>query len=62
MDPKPEGPVDPVEMFLDHLSEYGSAAAMPEVAFPELELGYTYSQGRSKCNMQYAVVLKIKDT
>ena len=58
MDPKPEGPMDPIEMFLNHLSKYGSAAAMPEVAFPELELDYTYSHGRSKCNMQYAVVLK----
>ena len=49
MDPKPEGPVDPIEMFLDHLSEVGSAAAMPEVSLPGLELGYVYSQGRSKC-------------
>ena len=49
-------------MYLDHLSKHGSAESMPEVAFPELELGYTYSHGRSKCNIQYAVVLKIKDT
>ena len=49
MDPKPEGPMDPIEMFLDHLSEVGSAAAMPEVSLPWLELGYVYSQGRSKC-------------
>ena len=50
MDDKPGGPVDPIDMFLDHLSEVGSAAAMPEVSLPGVELGYVYSQGRSKCN------------
>ena len=39
---KPEvvtGPEDPVERWLDHLAEVGSAAAMPEVSLPGLELG-----------------------
>ena len=49
MDSKPGGPVDPIEMWLDHLSEVWSAAAMPEVSLPGLELGYVYNQGMSNC-------------
>ena len=48
MDPKPGSPLDPIDLFLDHLEEFGSAEAMPEVSLPWLELGYVYSQGRSK--------------
>ena len=43
--------MDPVERWLDHLAEVGSAAAMPEVSLPGLELGYVYWQGRSKCKL-----------
>ena len=43
------GPEDPVDLFLNHIEQFGSAEAMPEVSLPGLELGYVYSQGRSKC-------------
>ena len=44
------GANDPVDIFLDHLEQYGSAAAMPEVSMPGHELGFVFSQGRSKLN------------
>ena len=39
-----------MDLFLDHLEQYGSAEAMPEVSMPGHELGYVFSQGRSKLN------------
>ena len=62
MDSKPGGPVDPIEMWLDHLSDVGSAAAMPEVSLPGLELGYVYSQGRSKCRFAVCCGSQNKNT
>ena len=50
MDRRLGGPGDPVDLFLDHIEQFGSAEAMPEVSLPGLELGFVYSQGRSKCN------------
>ena len=34
----------PVDLFLDHIEQFGSAKAMPEVSLPGLELGIVYSQ------------------
>ena len=48
MDLKPGSPENPIDLFLEHLEQFGSAEAMPEVSLPGLELGYVYSQGRSK--------------
>ena len=39
-----------MDLFLDHLEQYGSAEAMPEVSMPGHELGYVFSHGRSKLN------------
>ena len=50
MDRRLGGPGDPVDLFLDHIEQFGSAEAMPEVSLPGLELGFVYSQGRSKLN------------
>ena len=56
------GPGDPVDLFLDHIEQYGSAEAMPEVSMPGLELGFVYSQGRSKLNCVVAFSSCFKDT
>ena len=42
------GANDPVDPFLDHLEQYGSAAALPEVSIPGHELGFVFSQGKSE--------------
>ena len=44
------GANDPVDAFLDHLEQYGSAAALPLVSIPGHELGFVFSQGKSKLN------------
>ena len=40
----------PVDAFLDHLEQYGSATALPVVSIPGHELGFVFSQGKSKLN------------
>ena len=42
------GANDPVDAFLDYLDRHGSAAALPEVSIPGHELGFVFSQGKSK--------------
>ena len=44
------GANDPVDAFLDYLDQYGSAAAMPVFSMPVHELGFVFSQGKSKLN------------
>ena len=44
---------DPVDAFLDHLDQYGSAAARPEVSIPGHELGFVFSQGKSEFLIVY---------
>ena len=56
------GPGDPVDLFLDHMEQYGSAEAMPEVSLPGLELGFVYSQGRYKLNCAVTFSSCFKDT
>ena len=50
MERRIEGPIDPVDLFLDYLEQHGSAAAMLEVSMPGHVLGFVFSQGRSKFN------------
>ena len=44
------GANDPLDSFLDHLEQYRSAAALLVVSILGHELGFVFSQGKSKLN------------